>query len=78
MNRTIEVELPTELHAHAVARAAALAVPVSTYVVILVDEDRARNPGAAASLLFDLGSSGGSDIANEKDAFVGEAFLADL
>jgi hypothetical protein len=38
--------------------------------------DMAGQPRANPSAVFDLGSSGGSDIASDKDAMLAEAFLS--
>lgn len=58
-------------------RAAKLGISLAEYVRRLV----AKDLGAAASpadpsVIFDLGSSGSSDIAADKDAMLGEAFGA--
>ena len=58
-------------------RAARLGISLAEYVRRLVAEDL----GAGAtpvdpSVVFDLGSSGSSDIASAKDAMLGEAFGA--
>ena len=64
----------TEGYARALARAADLGVSLAEYLRQLVDHDLARTPRRAdPSIVFDLGSSGGSDIASDKDRMIGEA-----
>ena len=59
-------------------RAGQLGISLAEYVRRLVAQDLEREaPSADPSAVFDLGSSGGSDIANEKDAMMGEAFAGD-
>ena len=56
------------------ARAAALGVSLAEYVRRLVDRDLAERPrGADRSVVFDLGTSQGTDIASEKAHMIGEA-----
>ncbi len=57
------------------ARAGELGVSLAEYVRRLVAADLAR-PSAVVDVasVFDLGASGGSDIASEKDALIGAAF----
>ncbi len=73
MSRT-QIVLETELHQRARARATNLGISLAEYVRRLVAADLG-NPGNTAdiSTIFDLGDSGGSDIANEKDRYVGAA-----
>ena len=74
MSRT-QVTLEPELHRRARRRAGDLGISLSEYLRQLVSRDL----GSAQHIvdptqLFDLGSSGGSDIARRKDAMIGEAF----
>lgn len=58
-------------------RAARLGISLAEYVRRLVAEDLgALTTPADPSVIFDLGSSGSSDIAADKDAMLGEAFGA--
>jgi hypothetical protein len=57
------------------AKAGHLGISLAEYVRRLVAEDLGDAPAAAApSAVFDLGSSGGSDIGRNKDELIGEAF----
>jgi hypothetical protein len=56
-------------------RAGKLGISLAEYVRRLVAEDLgAPAPAADPAAVFDLGSSGASDIATHKDAMLGEAF----
>src|SRR5690349_20358521 len=73
----MQISLEPEIQRRARRRAADLGVSLAEYVRRLV----ARDLGSArtvpdVSLLFDLGSSGVSDIARNKDEMIGEAFAA--
>lgn len=58
-------------------RAARLGISLAEYVRRLVAEDLGAHARAAdPSVVFDLGSSGSSDIAAHKDAMLGEGFGA--
>lgn len=76
MERT-QISLDPELHRRARERAAALGVSLAEYVRRLLARDL-DSPGAGAdpSVVFDLGDSGGSDVARFEDAYVGEAIEA--
>ena len=55
-------------------RAAHLGISLAEYVRRLVDRDLGEPARKAdPSVLFNLGDSGGSDIAHDKDAMLGEA-----
>jgi hypothetical protein len=74
MMARMQISLSAEDHRRARARAAELGISVAEYVRRLVSRDlgegrRAFDPQA----LFDLGDSGGSDIAHAKHRYVGEA-----
>ena len=59
------------------ARAAELGVSLAEYIRRLVDRDLAESPrNIDRSIVFDLGTSGKSDIASEKDRLIGEATFA--
>ena len=55
-----------------------MGISLAEYVRRLVDRDlgEVERPAADISVLFGLGDSGGSDIANHKDEYIGEAFEA--
>ena len=76
MART-QVTLDPELHRGARAKAAALGISLAEYMRRLVarDLDAPRRP-ADVGAVCDLGSSAGSDVAREKDRYVGEAVAA--
>ncbi len=76
MSRT-QITLAPELQRRARQRAADLGVSLAEYVRRLV----ARDLGGAATTanpkaVFDLGSSGGSDVAKDKDAMIAASFAA--
>ncbi len=59
-------------------RAAELGISLAEYVRRLVAEDLGALAGPVdPSVIFDLGSSGSSDIAAHKDAMLGGAFEAE-
>ena len=70
-----QIALETEMQRRARQRANDLGVPLAEYFRRLVARDLAR-PKTTAHIdrIFDLGSSGGSDIASQKDSMIGEAF----
>jgi len=76
MART-QVTLGNELQRRARRRASDLGVSFAEYVRRLVARDLA-GPEAAAEVdsIFDLGSSGGSDISKKKHPMIAEAFAA--
>ena len=68
------IALDAERHAQARARAAALGISLAEYVRRLVDRDLAQHSCRAdRSVVFDLGTSRGPDIASEKARMIGEA-----
>ena len=76
MART-QITLPPEMQRRARRRAADLGVSLAEYVRRLVTRDLGGEPAVAdVSLVFDLGSAGGSNIARHKDEMIGEAFAA--
>jgi hypothetical protein len=77
MSRT-QITLSAEKHRLARRRAADLGISLAEYIRRLVDDDlsSAIPPKADISVIFGLGDSGGSDVANHKDEYVGEAIAA--
>ena len=77
MMARVQIALSPELHRRARTRAAELGISFAEYVRGLVARDL-DEPEAArdAAGLFDLGDSGGSDVAREKHRYVGEAVQA--
>jgi hypothetical protein len=74
MSRT-QITLENEVQRRARQRASELGVSLAEYVRRLVARDLARPETAiAVDRVFDLGSSGGADIAREKDSMIAEAF----
>jgi hypothetical protein len=75
MHRT-QVSLEPEEHRRARKRAAELGISLAEYIRRVIRQDL-RGPGAVLdpSSLFDLGDSGGSDVATSKDEYVAEAIL---
>ena len=78
MSRT-QITLEKELQKQAHKRASEIGVSFAEYVRRLVARDLVR-PETKVDLtcVFDLGVSGGSDIATEKDSMIGEAFATTL
>jgi len=74
MART-QITLDSETQKRARRRASELGVSFAEYVrqVIARDLDRPQTQ-ADISCIFNLGSSGGSNIARDKDAMIAEAF----
>lgn len=74
MTRT-QLSFDRETLRRAKRRAGELGVSLAEYVRRLVAADLGRRvPRGDPSAVFDLGASGGSDVAREKDQMVGEAF----
>jgi hypothetical protein len=74
MTRT-QLSFEREMLHQARARAGKLGLSLAEYVRRLVAEDLGEAPATAdPSVVFDLGSSGGSDIASEKAEMIGQAF----
>ena len=72
-----QISLDSERHAQVRARAAALGISLAEYMRRLVDQDLAERPrGADRSVVFDLGTSRGTDIASDKARMIGEATAA--
>jgi hypothetical protein len=75
MTQRTQISLPAEDHRRARARASELGISLAEYVRRLVAQDLhdERRP-ASVEALFGLGSSDeGSNVAQHKDAYVGEA-----
>jgi len=70
-----QITLETEMQRRARQRANDLGVSLAEYFRRLVARDIAL-PETAPDVdrIFDLGTSGGSDIASQKDSMIGEAF----
>src|SRR4030095_12125995 len=74
MDKT-QITLEAEMQRRARQRANDLGVSLAEYFRRLVARDLARPETAAhVESIFDLGSSGGSDIASQKDSMIAEAF----
>jgi len=74
MSRT-QITLENEMQRRARQRATDLGVSLAEYFRRLVARDLAR-PEAPAKVdrIFDLGNSGGSDVARDKDSMITKAF----
>jgi hypothetical protein len=76
MSRT-QITLDPEMQRRARQRASDLGVSLAEYIRRLVTRDLGSvQPKADPAVVFDLGSSGGSDIAREKDAMIAEALAS--
>jgi hypothetical protein len=76
MART-QISLDVETQRRARRRASELGISFAEYVRRLVARDLTEPPRQVdPSLVFDLGDSGGGNIARDKDAMVGEAVAA--
>ena len=70
-----QIALETEMQRLARQRANDLGVSLAEYFRRLLARDLARPETTAhVDRIFDLGTSGGSDIASQKDSMVAEAF----
>ena len=77
MERT-QLSLTSEQHRKARKRAEELGVSLAEYVRRLVDADlKGMARRVSVESVFDLGSSGHSDVARLKDEYVGEAVEAE-
>ena len=78
MMARVQISLTQEEQKRAKVRAAELGISFAEYVRRLVRADlEETTPPAGIVAIFDLGDSGGSDVARLKDEYVGEAFEAD-
>jgi len=76
MSRT-QITLEPEIHRRARRRASDLGISLAEYVRRLVARDLGgARTTADAPIVFDLGASGGSDIAKDKRAMIAEAFVS--
>lgn len=72
-----QISLNSELHTRVRARATALGISLAEYFRRLVDRDLEELPRSVnRSIVFNLGASGGANIATEKDRMIGEATRA--
>ena len=72
-----QISIPIEDQRRARARALDLGISLEEYVRRLIRADLGEGPRTAeVSALFDLGDSGGSDIARHKDGYLADAFDA--
>jgi hypothetical protein len=70
-----QITLETELQRLARQRASQIGVSLAEYLRRLVARDLAHpQTSADVTCIFDLGASGGSDIARDKDSMIAEAF----
>lgn len=77
MSRT-QITLAPEMHRRARAQASQLGISLAEYVRRLVARDLGEAPRKVdPAVVFDLGNSGGSDVARAKDALVGQAVAAE-
>lgn len=76
MSRT-QITLDSEIQRRARQRATDMGLSLAEYIRRLVVRDLGQpRPSAAPSAVFDLGSSGRSDIARNKDRMLAEAFAS--
>lgn len=76
MTRT-QLSFEREMLHRARARADALGISLAEYVRRLVARDLGERPGfVGPEAVFDLGRSGGSDVAADEDRMIAEAFGA--
>lgn len=73
-----QITLERELRNRARKRAAELGISLAEYIRRLLAQDLSGSrPRSDPSIVFDLGDSGGSDVASRKDEMVGEAASAE-
>jgi hypothetical protein len=76
LSRT-QIALDPEIQHRARRRASDLGVSLAEYLRRLVARDLGSSQrGANPAVVFDLGASGGSDVAGNKDAMLAEAFAS--
>ena len=74
MMSRMQITLDEEMQRRARRRASDLGVSLAEYFRRLVARDLTRSEvGTDVNRIFDLGNSGGSDIAKDKDAMIAEA-----
>jgi hypothetical protein len=72
-----QITLENELQRQARRRASDIGVSFAEYVRRLVARDLVRHePKADLACIFDVGASSDSDIANDKDSMIAEAFAS--
>lgn len=77
MSRT-QISLNQEMVKHARRRASQVGISLAEYIRRLLARDlQESRPPAGASAAFDVGSSGGSDIAREGDAAIAAAISSE-
>ncbi len=77
MTTRMQLYLDPEVHRRARERAMHLGISLAEYVRRLLAHDLERpRRRVDPSTLFNLGDSGGSDIARQKDSMAGEAAVA--
>ena len=77
MVQRTQITLDPELQRLARRRAADRGISFAEYVRTLVARDLERSlPAADRTMVFNLGDSGGSDVARHKDEYIGEAIEA--
>ena len=78
MMSRMQISLDPDLQRRARRRAAQLGVSFAEYVRRVVERDLGARPAAraGAAAVFDLGSSGGADVARRKDEMVAAAFAS--
>ena len=77
MMSRVQISLDSAVYRLATSRAAELGVSFAEYVRRLVDSDLiGAQPPTDPAVLFDLGETGGSDVAHHKDDYLGDAFEA--
>jgi hypothetical protein len=77
MSRT-QITLEPESQRRARRRASDLGMSLAEYIRRLVARDLGNSPASVnPAAVFDLGASGGSDIAKKKDIMISEAFAAE-
>jgi hypothetical protein len=75
MMSRMQITLEPEIRRRARQRASSMGISLTEYVRRLIARDLgATRPAATPAVVFDLGSSGGSDVAANKDAMLAEAF----
>jgi len=73
----IQISLTPELHAQVLARASKCGVSLAEYIRRLLERDLIEPPRSVdPSPVFDLGSSGRSEIVEEKDRMIADAMSA--
>lgn len=71
------ISLASELHAQARARVSECGISFAEYIRRLVARDLVESARSVdRSLVFDLGSAGGSDVSSEKDRMIADAMSA--